>query len=164
MSRPGEFSRVESNEVVGSTSGGHQQNETCTCFKSEARRLQQNMTCTCHVGKNEQKRLVNTRRLLCPCGCLDLLPLSHDGLGHALGEVKHEDPVLALLSSLDSVCTPSMFKPGSPCHQPRSIRITLPGTGGTTSARCPMDTPLLQMFPYHRITVFLRLLGAVHPC
>ena len=105
------------------------------------------MTCTCHVGKNEQKRPVNTRRLLCPCGCLDLLPLSHDGLGHALSEVKHEDPVLTLLSRLDSVCTPSMYKPGSPCHLPRSIRVTLPGTGGPTSARRPMDTLLLHMFP-----------------
>ena len=114
VSGRGEFSRVESDEAVDSTPGGHQQNETCTCFNREARRLQQNMTCTCHVGKNEQKRPVNMRRLLCPCGCLDLLPLNHDGLGHALSEVKHEDPVLMLFNRLDSVCTPSMYKPGSP--------------------------------------------------
>ena len=30
------------------------------------------MTCTCHVGKNEQNLPVNTRRLLCPCDCLDM--------------------------------------------------------------------------------------------
>ena len=65
------------------------------------------MTRTCHVCKNEQNRPVNTRRLLCPRDCLDLLLLSHAGLGHALSEVKHEDPVLTLLSRVDSVCTPN---------------------------------------------------------
>ena len=70
------------------------------------------------------------RTLLCSCDCLDLLLLSHDGLGHALSEVKHGDPVLTLLSRLDSVCTPSMYKPGSPCHRPRSIRVTLLVTSG----------------------------------
>ena len=84
VSGPGEFFRVEANDAVVSTPGGHQQNETCTCYKREARRLQQNTTC--------------------PCDCLDLLPLSHDGLGHTLSEVKNKNPVLALLSRLDSVC------------------------------------------------------------
>ena len=60
-----EFSRVGSDEAVDSTPGGHKQNETCTRYNREASRLQQNMTCTCHVGKNEQNRPVNTRRLLC---------------------------------------------------------------------------------------------------
>ena len=115
---------------------------------------------------------VNTRRLLCPCDCLDLLLLSHDRLGHALSEVKHDDPVLTLLSHPDSVCTPSMYKPGLPCHRPRSIRITLPGTGGSTSARRPTDTLLLlgniscarlveEPVRDRRSTVFLRLQGAV---
>ena len=32
--------------------------------------------------------------------CLDFLLLSHDGLGHALSEVKHEVPALTLLTRL----------------------------------------------------------------
>ena len=38
MSGAGEFCRVESDEAVDSTPGGHQQNETCTCYNRKARR------------------------------------------------------------------------------------------------------------------------------
>ena len=79
--------------------------------------------------------------------CLDFLLLSHDGLGHALSEVKHEDPALTLLTRLVRSARLRCTKHGSPCHRPRSIRITLPGTGGSTSARRAMDTLLFHMFP-----------------
>ena len=48
VSRPGEFFRVEANEAVGSTPGGHQQNETCE-HKSKG--------CTCSA---KRYRPVNT--------------------------------------------------------------------------------------------------------
>ena len=38
LSGTGEFFRVGSDEAVDSTPGGHQQNESCTCYNREARR------------------------------------------------------------------------------------------------------------------------------
>ena len=145
VSGTGEFFCVESNESCWLHSWRSPAKRNLYMLQT-ARSVVSSRTRLVHAML-EQNRPVNTCRLLCPCDCLDLLPLSHDRLGHALGKVKHEDPVLTLLNRLDSVCTPSMYKPGSPCHRPRSIRATLPGTGGSTSARRPMDTLLLHMFP-----------------
>ena len=195
--------------LIGFTPGGHQQNETCTCYNREARRLQQNTTWTCHVRKNEQNRPVNTRRLLCPCDCLDLLLLSHDGLS----ENKHEDPVspyapqpsrfglhafdvqtwLALppialhpyhatKNRWPHVCLASHGHPAAPTSQGQELVhcAFVPdgssSSGASSSSKSKMVCTLTSLSKFgniscarlveepvldHKITVFLRLMGAV---